>query len=69
MAAADSAKLALTYRWHMNQLASLEPPDRGGQAVAERENVVERLRARDDHGAEHAMRDHVRADLRALMQR
>jgi DNA-binding GntR family transcriptional regulator len=69
MTAADSAKLALTYRWHMNQLASQEPPDRGGQAVAERENVVERLRARDDHGAEHAMRDHVRADLRALMQR
>jgi DNA-binding GntR family transcriptional regulator len=69
LTAADSGKLALTYRWHLNQLASQAAPDRGGQAVAERENVVERLRARDDHGAEHAMRDHVRADLRALMQR
>jgi DNA-binding GntR family transcriptional regulator len=69
VAAADSAKLALTYRWHMNLLASHEPPDRGAQAVAELEVVLERLRAKDAHGAEHAMRDHVRADLRALMQR
>jgi DNA-binding GntR family transcriptional regulator len=67
--AADSVKLALTYRWHMNLLASHEPPDRGAQAVAELEVVLERLRAKDAHGAEHAMRDHVRADLRALMQR
>jgi DNA-binding GntR family transcriptional regulator len=67
--AADSGKLALTYRWHMNLLASQEAPDRGSQATSEREVVIERLRARDDHGAEHAMRDHVRADLRALMQR
>jgi DNA-binding GntR family transcriptional regulator len=66
---ADSVKLALTYRWHMNLLASHEPPDRGAQAIAEREVVIERLRAKDAHGAEHAMRDHVRADLRALMQR
>ena len=69
VAAADSVKLALTYRWHMNLLASHEPPDRGAQAVAELEVVLERLRAKDAHGAEHAMRDHVRADLRALMQR
>ena len=67
--AADSVKLALTYRWHMNLLASHEPPDRGAQAVAERDVVLERLRAKDAHGAEQAMRDHVRADLRALMQR
>ncbi len=67
--AADSVKLALTYRWHMNLLASHEPPDRGAQVVAELEVVLERLRAKDAHGAEHAMRDHVRADLRALMQR
>jgi DNA-binding GntR family transcriptional regulator len=53
----------------MNLLASHEPPDRGAQAVAELEVVLERLRAKDAHGAEHAMRDHVRADLRALMQR
>jgi DNA-binding GntR family transcriptional regulator len=69
VAAADSAKLALTYRWHMNLLASHEPPNRGAQAMAELAVVLERLRARDAHGAEHAMRDHVRADLRALMQR
>lgn len=67
--AADSAKLALTYRWHMNLLASHEPPDRGAQSAAELEVVLDRLRAKDAHGAEHAMRDHVRADLRALMQR
>jgi DNA-binding GntR family transcriptional regulator len=66
---ADSVKLALTYRWHMNLLASHEPPDRGAQAAVELEGVLERLRAKDAHGAEHAMRDHVRADLRALMQR
>jgi DNA-binding GntR family transcriptional regulator len=66
---ADSVKLELTYRWHMNLLASHEPPERGAQAVAELEGVLERLRAKDAHGAEHAMRDHVRADLRALMQR
>jgi DNA-binding GntR family transcriptional regulator len=66
---ADSVKLELTYRWHMNLLASHEPPDRGAQAIAELEGVLERLRAKDAHGAEHAMRDHVRADLRALMQR
>jgi DNA-binding GntR family transcriptional regulator len=69
VAAADSGKLALTYRWHMNLLASHEPPDRGSQAASEREVVVERLRCRDGDGAEHAMRDHVRADLRTLMQR
>ena len=32
-------------------------PDHPEQRENERENVVERLRARDDHGAEHAMRE------------
>src|SRR6476469_8529914 len=69
VAAADSAKLALTYRWHMNLIASQAPPDRGSQSTSERSVVVERLRARDGHGFENTMRNDVRADLRPLMQR
>ncbi len=67
MVAADSLKLALTHRWHMNQLSSLAVPDRGDVATAERQRVVDRIAAKDAHGAEHAMRDHVRATQRALM--
>jgi DNA-binding GntR family transcriptional regulator len=69
MAAADSLKLALTHRWHMNQLSSLAVPERGESAVAERRLVVERIAAKDAYGAEYAMRDHVRATQRALMER
>jgi len=70
---ADSRKLQLTYRWHMNQLGlprliarTLEQPGRADRSVAEHRLVLERILAKDPHGAELAMRDHVRASERAL---
>ena len=70
---ADSRKLQLTYRWHMNQLGmprlvarTLGQPGRPERSVAEHRLVLERILAKDPHGAELAMRDHVRASERAL---
>lgn len=62
--AADHRKLQLTYRWHMNQLPGAHPPC----ATADHGRIVELIAARDAHGAEQAMRDHVRASHRSLMQ-
>ena len=72
---ADSRKLALTYRWHMNQLShdrhvatTLAIPGRAAASVDEHRLIVERIAAKDAHGAEQAMRAHVRAALQALME-
>ncbi len=72
---ADSGKLALTYRWHMNQLAhdrhgvtALAIPGRAAASVTEQRRIVERIAAKDAHGAEQATRAHVRASLQAMME-
>lgn len=72
---ADSRKLALTYRWHMNQLShdrhvttTLAIPGRAAASAAEHRRILERIAAKDAHGAEQAMRAHVRAALQALME-
>jgi DNA-binding GntR family transcriptional regulator len=71
---ADNANLASHYRTLMNQLAyhrlvltSLSRPGRPDRSVAEHRTVLERILAKDPHGAEAAMRDHVRASHRELM--
>lgn len=73
---ADQAKLAAHYRTLMNQLAyhrlvvtSLQTPGRPDRSLAEHRAILERIRDKDPHGAETAMRDHVRASHRALLAR
>ena len=71
----DSRKLALTYRWHQNQLARdraaehlLANPERITTAVAAQRRIAERINAKDAYGAEFEMRAHVRATLQVLME-
>jgi DNA-binding GntR family transcriptional regulator len=74
VAGADNAKLLAHYRILMNQLAysrlvfaSLRREGRPDQSVAEHMEVLERILVKDAHGAEVAMREHVRASHRELM--
>jgi DNA-binding GntR family transcriptional regulator len=71
---ADNGKLAAHYRTLMNQLAyhrlvltSLRRPGRPGASVHEHHEILERIIAKDEYGAETAMRDHVRASHRQLI--
>jgi len=71
---ADNANLASHYRTLMNQLAyhrlvltSLSRPGRPDRSLAEHRAILERILDKDIHGAEAAMRDHVRASHRELM--
>jgi DNA-binding GntR family transcriptional regulator len=66
---ADSAKLAQTYRWHMNQLAAAARDPREPAEIAhEHRAVLALIASKDADGAELAMRDHVRGALRARMR-
>jgi DNA-binding GntR family transcriptional regulator len=74
MDGADNGKLLVHYRTLMNQLAyhrlvvaSLGRPGRLGASLQEHRAVAERILAKDEHGAEATMRDHVRASHRELM--
>jgi DNA-binding GntR family transcriptional regulator len=71
---ADNSKLLMLYRLLMNQLAygrlvhaSLARPGRPQRSVQEHRRIFELIRAKDADGAEHAMRDHVRASARELL--
>jgi DNA-binding GntR family transcriptional regulator len=74
VAGADNAKLLAHYRILMNQLAysrlvfaSLRRAGRPLQSVTEHAEVLERILVKDAHGAELAMREHVRSSHKELM--
>jgi DNA-binding GntR family transcriptional regulator len=71
---ADNGKLLAHYRTLMNQLAyhrlvlaSLGQPGRLGASAREHRTILDRIVAKDEYGAEAAMRDHVRASHRQLI--
>jgi DNA-binding GntR family transcriptional regulator len=71
---ADNANLASHYGRLMNQLTyhrlvltSLSQPGRSNRSLAEHRAILERILDKDIHGAEAAMRDHVRSSHRELM--
>jgi DNA-binding GntR family transcriptional regulator len=71
---ADNTNLASHYGRLMNQLAyhrlvltSLSRPGRSDRSLAEHRAILERILDKDIHGAEAAMRDHVRSSHRELM--
>jgi DNA-binding GntR family transcriptional regulator len=71
---ADNEKLLAHYRFLMNQLAypwlvqtTLRQPGRAERSIADHVQVLDRILAKDAHGAELAMRDHVRASHRELV--
>jgi len=71
---ADNNKLNQHYQILMNQLAyhrivvsTLRHPGRLGNSLVEHHTVLDRILAKDDFGADVAMRDHVRASQREAL--
>jgi DNA-binding GntR family transcriptional regulator len=71
---ADNNKLTQHYQILMNQLAyhrivvgTLRHPGRLGNSLVEHHTVLDRILAKDDFGADVAMRDHVRASQREAL--
>lgn len=71
---ADNTKLLTTYRMLLNQLAygrlvrtSLTRPGRLPRSVDEHAQILSLIEAKDPDGAEQAMRSHVRASARGVL--